>query len=263
LTLSAELVEARHGRRCVVAPTERDDAFSLEDGYAVGAEVAELWQEAGHQVAGIKIGLTNMSTWDRLGLSAPVWGPIYRESVLDAAKATPEAPVVFPLGPLAAARIEAEIILELSAELGPGAGPDTIADSIGWAALGFEFVDCHYAGWILRPPDLVADFCAHAGLVIGARAALNAAELLALDSLPVELASEGSLVCTGSGDRVAGGPLAAVAAVLAAPNAPVVPKGGVIATGALTGGAHPVGAAQDWHCAPGLGVLKPVCVRTR
>jgi 2-oxo-3-hexenedioate decarboxylase len=261
VTVAEELVEARRRRECVVAPTKRDNGFSLSDGYAVADEVAKLWQDAGHRVAGIKIGLTNTALWERLGITAPVWGPIYRDVLLDATAAGAD-PVVFPLGALTAPRIEAEIVVELSAELGPGADLDTIARSIAWAALGFEFVDCHYENWELQPPDLVADFCAHAGLVIGPPAVRTPAELLALDAFPIELHSDGSVVCTGSGDRVAGGPLRAIAAVLAAPDAPVLPAGALVMTGALTGGAHPVVAAQGWRIAPGRQSFAPVAVRT-
>lgn len=262
MTLAEELVEAREYRRYVTAPTKREGGFSLGDGYALAEEVAERWQAAGHRAAGIKIGLTNTSIWDRLGIDAPVWGPLYREHLTDATVATPGDPVSFSLAPLTAPRIEAEIVVELATGLGPGAGPDTIAGSIAWAALGFEFVDCHYEGWALQPPDLVADFCAHAGLVIGPPTALTPADLLALDTFPIELHADGSVVCSGSGDRVAGGPVRAIAAVLGAPHAPTLPAGALIATGALTGGAHPVVAAQHWHIAPGRPLVAPLSVRT-
>ena len=262
MTLAEELVEARERRHCVTPPTGRERAFSLGDGYAVAEEVARRWQAAGHRMAGIKIGLTNASIWDRLGIDAPVWGPLYSEHVLDATIASPDDPVSFPLAPLIAPRIEAEIVVELAAALGPGADPETIAASIAWAALGFEFVDCHYADWALTPPDLVADFCAHAGLVIGLPSVLTPDQLLTLDQVPVALHADGSVVCAGSGERVAGGPLHAIAAVLAAPHAPTLPAGALIATGALTGGAHPVVGAQHWHIEPGRPLFTPLSVRT-
>lgn len=263
MTVAEELVAAREGRGCVTAPTKRTDGFSLSDGYAVAEDVAKLWQDAGHRPAGIKIGLTNVSVWDRLGISAPVWGPIYRDTIIDATTRTPHDPATFAIAPLTAPRIEAEIVVELSAELGPGAGVDTIADSISWAALAFEFVDCHYENWALQPPDLVADFCAHAGMVIGPPAALSRAELLELDRFAIDLHMDGSTVCSGDGERVAGGPLRAIAAVLAAPHAPLLPAGTLIMTGALTGGAHPVVAEQEWLIAPGRQRLAPVSVRSR
>ena len=260
MTVAEELVDARLRRRYVAAPTTREQGFSLGDGYAVAEDVAKLWQAAGHEPAGIKIGLTNVPIWDRLGITAPVWGPIYRDTLLDAT--THDEPVPVALSALTAPRVEAEIVVQLSGELGPGAELDAIAASIGWAALGFEFVDCHYEGWALQPPDLVADFCAHAGLVIGAPAVLTPAELLALDTFPIELHSDGSVVAGGSGDRVAGGPLRAIAAVLSAPHAPVLPAGTLIMTGALTGGAHPIVGDQHWHIAPGRRQLAPVTART-
>ena len=55
---------------------------------------------------------------------------------------------------------------------------------------------------------------------------------------------------------------AQIAAVLAAPHAPVLPAGSLITTGALTGGAHPVVATQLWQIAPGRPLFAPVSVRT-
>jgi 2-keto-4-pentenoate hydratase len=69
-------------------------------------------------------------------------------------------------------------------------------------------------------------------------------------------------VSEGSGERVVGGPLRAIAAVLGTPFAPPLPAGALIATGALTGGAHAVVAAQHWQIAPVRSVLSPVAVRT-
>lgn len=262
MTVADELIAARERRHCVTPPTKRDRAFSLGDGYVVAEEVAKRWQGAGHRPAGIKIGLTNAAIWDRLGIEAPVWGPLYLEHLIDATIASPDDPVSFPLAELTAPRIEAEIVVELAAALSPGADLETIAASIAWAALGFEFVDCHYEGWALQPPDLVADFCAHAALVIGPPSVLTPAQLLALEAFAIELHSDGSVLCSGSGDLVAGGPLRAIAAVLAAPHAPTLPAGALIATGALTGGAHPVVPAQHWHIAPGRPLFTPLSVRT-
>ena len=263
MTVAEELIGARERRTCVTPPTTRDDSFSLSDGYAVADDVTKLWQAAGHRVAGIKIGLTNPAAWDRLHITAPVWGPIYRDTIVDATTRTPNDPVAFSLAALTAPRIEAEIVVELSADLGPGAAVDAIADSIGWAALAFEFVDCHYENWGLQPPDLVADFCAHAGMVIGPPSVLPRTELLELDRFAVDLHTDGSVMCSGEGARVAGGPLRAIAAVLAAPHAPILPSGSLIMTGALTGGAHPVVADQEWLIAPGRQTFAPVSVRSR
>lgn len=248
-----DLVDARRHRRVVTAPGRRGDVFSLADGYALGAEVARLWSAGGHVRSGVKVGLTYRHKWDALGISAPVWAPVYSDQVTDAGS--------FSMAPLVSPRVEAEVIVGLASDLGPGASSDEVAAAVGWAALGFEVVDCHYEGWSLTPPDLVADFGVHAGLVIGPARPLTVDELLGLAGLGITLIADGSPVAAGSGAEVVGGPMRAVAALLAAPHAPVLPAGSLVSTGALTGGAHPVSAGQTWRIEPEGGLLTGTAAR--
>jgi hypothetical protein len=88
----------------------------------------------------------------------------------------------------------------------------------GWAALGYEIVDCHYPGWALTPPDMVADFGCHAALVIGTRRRTTVEEVLALSDLTITLRCDGEDVATGSGTDVLGGPVDAVCAVAREPR---------------------------------------------
>ena len=75
-----------------------------------------------------------------------------------------------PLEGMTAPRIEPEVVFGLGTSVvgDEYAGRlDKLFECIEWVALGFEIVDCHYLNWEFTAADVVADFGAHAMLVIG------------------------------------------------------------------------------------------------
>jgi 2-keto-4-pentenoate hydratase len=238
--LAEELVRARDTRTTLTPPSKRIDGFTLANGYAVSAAVAARRTGAGRRrIVGQKIGLTYRAIWDRIGLEYPVWAPVYDDGIHQGADEISVAALLAP-------KIEIEVILGFGRPVPVGAQWEQIADAVGWAALGFEIVDCHYPGWALTPPDMVADFGCHAALVVGARRRVTTEDVLGLSDMKVTLQCDGEDVATGAGADVLGGPIEAVRAVLASPEASPVRVGDVIATGALTRGAHGSALGNCW-----------------
>jgi 2-keto-4-pentenoate hydratase len=238
--LAERLLRARDSRTTLEQPSSRTGGFTLADGYAVGAAIAARRTQAGQlRVAGKKIGLTYRPIWDRIGIDHPVWAPVYDDGIH-------EDPDEVSIADLVSPRLEVEVILCFDRPLPVGAGREQIAAAVSWAALGYEIVDCHYPGWGLTPPDMVADFGCHAALAVGTRRAITAREVLALADLQVTLECDGEVVATGGGADVLGGPADAVQAVLAGPHAAPVRAGDVITTGALTRGAHASAPGSCW-----------------
>lgn len=186
-TLADEIVAARDARSTVVAPSDRAGAFSLEEGYAVGAEVAARYVGRGWTPAGLKVGFTNTTVWTELGLNEPLWAPMYRETITEDGKLV--------LAEYLAPRIEPEVALFLNH------GRIT-----GWAP-AFEIVDAHFPDWRLTPADAVADAGLHARLVLGERRPLEGDEDPFGDS-EVTLMLDGKTVERGHCSDVLGGPLA-------------------------------------------------------
>ena len=234
------IVRARQEVSCLAAPVAREWGLSLSEAYVVAGAVGAEWSCAGHTANGIKIGFTAQVKWDLLDVTGPFWGTTYSNTTRDAGV----EPV--DLGPCVAPRLEAEIVLGLGRDLEPGATVDDVAHAVAWGALGFELVDCHVADWTVTAPDLVADFGGHAGLVVGPRTALTPDEVLGLSEVAIELGCYGMKPVHGQGEAVLGGPAQAVSVLLAGPDAPSVPAGSLVCTGALTGGAHPVAPGQSW-----------------
>ena len=236
--LVGELEAARATGELLTPPSQRYDAFSLADGFAVGRQLAERRVAAGSRTAGQKIGLTYRPVWERVGVTHPLWAPVYADGI------TTDG--TFDLKPLALPRLEIEVLFRLRAGLEPGADRRAVAAAVDEVALAFEIVDCHYPDWVCTPADIVADHGFHAGLVVGRPVTVTGDEIVALRDLAVVLTCDGERTADGSGHDVLGGPAEALVELLASPFAARLEPGDVVSTGALTRGSHPVAPGQHW-----------------
>ena len=237
-TLVGELEAARATGELLTPPSQRRDSFSLADGFVVGRRLAERRAAAGSRMAGQKIGLTYRPVWERVGVTHPLWAPVYADGI------TTDG--TFDLKPLALPRLEIEVLFRLRAGLEPGADRRAVAAAVDEVALAFEIVDCHYPDWVCTPADIVADHGFHAGLVVGRPVAVTGDEVVALRDLAVVLGCDGEPTADGSGHDVLGGPAEALVELLASPFAARLEPGDVVSTGALTRGSHPVAPGQRW-----------------
>jgi 2-oxo-3-hexenedioate decarboxylase len=240
--IAKDLELARENVTTIEPASRANPSFSFEDAYEVGRHIATIRQVSGSAVSGFKIGLTYLPTWERIGIDAPFWAPVYSEGV--------ERSGSLAVAGLASPRLEAEVIVGIRSPLVRSATVDDIESAIDWMALGFEIVDSHYPGWNASPPDLVADNGCHAGVRLGDQIGFDGRNPTELRDLCVELWCDSDLVATGRGTDVLGGPLESIARCLALPNAPRVGPGDIITTGSLTGRSHPVAAGQQWRIVP-------------
>jgi 2-keto-4-pentenoate hydratase len=235
--LALALVDARVSRGQIPQPSELHESFDLAEAYEVASSVSERWRGLGNHQRGIKIGLTYRPVWEKIGLSHPVWAPVYAADIADG-----ELSVSNYVAP----RIEPEVVLSLRSDLEPGATRTELAQAVEWATLGFEIVDCHYPGWRLTPPDLIADFGCHAGLALAEPMRIDV-QNSDLSRVEVGLVCDDDEVASGSGTAVLDGPLDCLFELLSARSAPNLCSGDLIATGSLTGRSHPVSAGQTWR----------------
>ena len=101
-------------------------------------------------------------------------------------------------------KIEPEIVFKMKAPLPAGNTEAAAAlETVEWLALGFEIIDCPYAGWKYQPADFVAACGLHAALVVGEPRPVTSANIPELvEQLPqftVRLSKDGQLVQEGSG----------------------------------------------------------------
>lgn len=189
-------------------------------------------------MVGRKLGFTNEAIWPELGLTEPIWAPVYDRTVK-------RSEGVHSLSGAVGARIELEVVLEVES---------VRPLRVGWAALGFEIVQCHYPEWKFRCADAVADFGLHRALHVGE----PSRETGSLEKLAVSLSRDGEPVASGAGKDVLGGPLRAldwlVELLDGEPHAPGLEPGEIVTTGTMTG-ALPVAPGETWEATVLSGAL--------
>lgn len=262
-TLAAELLRASD-TGALVEPLPSRRGVDLAAAYGIADELIALREARGERRVGWKIGFTNRTIWQRYGVHAPIWAPVWDTTLAgtDLAEAT------VSLAPLSQPRIEPEVVFGFRKAPAPDADADALLDCIDWVAHGFEIVHTHCAGWRFEhAADTVADFALHGRLVVGHRVGVRDWPTLGADlaALRIALNCDGVEVDTGHGANVLDGPLHALAAWQRAmahttPSWRVQP-GEVVTTGTLTD-AWPLAPGQRWHTNLSEPRLRPLALRT-
>jgi 2-keto-4-pentenoate hydratase len=249
--LAQELAAAYANQQPIaVPPSARDTGFGLADGYAVEAECARLKRLSGSTTVGRKVGYANKAMWRVLKLETLVWAHMYDDTVRYADRGDASLSVARMYSP----KIEPEIIFKLKRPLASdGAEPAAVLDAVEWLALGFEIIDCVYAGWTYQPADFVASFGLHAALIVGEPRRVEPAMISTLvDGLArftVRLMKDGELVEEGAGKNVLRSPARCLgelaAAIARQPTAEPLAAGELISSGTLTT-STPIAAGETW-----------------
>ncbi len=263
-----EIAAARAGRRQLAPFSGRIPEFGLDEAYRV-AGILACRRAARSPVVGRKIGFTNPALWEKAGLTRPVWGSMFAESVHHTGPggAPPEIPMEGAVEP----KIECEVVVVLGSAPKPGDRGAAAARHAAKIGLGFEVVDSPYPGWNMRPADAVAAGGIHHGLAVGpliavtdpaAAAAAMAALTVSMIRSPTYSPTRGKRqepVAEGAGRMVLGNPFDAVgvlAEMTAAQGIPLRP-GEILTTGTLT---PPLAAAagERYRAEAAGDVLPPV-----
>lgn len=228
---------------------EEIPGIGIAEAYAVGARIRALRRARGERMLGRKVGFTNKSTWERLGVSGPMWSFVYDTTVIWAG----ESGAVCDLAGMAEPKIEPEVMLGLGRAPEAGMDAATLLGCVDWVAPGFEVVQTVYPGWRMTGAEAVAAFGMHARLVVGPKQAVAGADWgAALTEFTVALKRGGEVVDRGRAANVLGGPLASLAALLVEiglyADAEPLGAGEIVSTGTLTAAA-PVAAGQTWSAA--------------
>ena len=230
------------------AQSSAEASLSMADAYAVAELTRQRRAARGERALGYKIGFTNRSIWDRYGVHAPIWGPVWDSTtqLLEGAQAHTS------LHRLVQPRLEPEVMFGFRSSPRRGMNEAELAACIEWVAHGFEIVHTHFADWRFAAADTVADFALHGRLFVGprvpiARFADPRAELAALK---VRMFCGDRLVDEGEGTVVLDGPLTALRvwfdAMAAQPHGWQVNPGDMVSPGTLTD-AWPLSPGQTWR----------------
>ena len=255
--LAASMLAAMDAGRDPV-PDVADSVPDLRAAQAFQDQINRLRLARGERPVGFKIGFTNRTIWERYGVFAPIWAPVWDTTVFS----IPGGPPSYDAGALARRlnrpRLEPEVVLGMRTI--PAAGDlGTIEQAIAWVAHGFELVQSPWPDWRFDARQAITSQSLHGALLVGPRRRVVDAGGLAaaLSALEIDLWSDDGRVAHGQGRDVLDGPLhalghwlASVAAMAGAPAefpSAVVPTAGMLfTTGTLTD-AQPVVSGAHWQ----------------
>ncbi len=229
-------------------PSAAAAGFSMADAYAVAELNRQRRVARGERALGYKIGFTNRSIWDRYGVHAPIWGPVWDSTVqlFDGAQGATS------LRRLSQPRLEPEVMFGFRSSPRRGMNEAELTGCIEWVTHGFEIVQTHFADWRFAAADTVADFALHGRLFVGPRVPIErfADPRAELAALKLRLLCEDRVVDEGEGTVVLDGPLTAlrlwIDAMDAQPHGWQVHPGDIVSTGTLTD-AWPLSPGQTWR----------------
>ena len=264
--IAEEIIAARAARGRLAPFTGRVPGFGLDEAYQVAGIVA-CRRAARSPVTGRKIGFTNPALWEKAGLTHPVWGNMFEETVTRTASGggTPAIAMAGSVEP----KIECEVVVVLRSVPERGARGAAVARHVAEIGLGFEIVDSPYPGWNMRPADAVAAGGIHHGLAVGplvpvtdpeGTAAAMAALTVSMTRAPAADAAAAEPVADGAGRMVLGNPLDAVGVLveMAADQGSPLAAGEIVTTGSLTP-PLPAAAGEAYRAEAG-GTLPPATV---
>ena len=248
MTLARRLLAASDAAALTTLPTAEDPAFDLDAAFAVGEELRQLRMARGEKPVGYKIGFTNRGIWQRYGVHAPIWGPVWDSTVqwLDGEVAH------VSLARFSQPRLEPEVVFGFARTPSAGMGLAELQGCLDWVAHGFEIVHTHFEGWRFAAADTMADFALHGRLIVGPRVPVHGWPTLAqgLAALRLELHGDGGLKEAGQGAIVLDGPLHALRlwVDLMAQHTSwwTIQPGDVVTTGTITD-AWPLLPGQAWR----------------
>lgn len=246
--LAEELLAAYDAGTRVPLFSTRPEGLTLPDAYAAADALRRRRLRRGERPLGWKIGFTNRSIWARYRVHAPIWGPVWDNTVIQlhgSEHSTSLAGLVQP-------RIEPEIVFGFARPPQAGMGVADLVACLDWVAHGFEIVHTHFDDWRFAAPDTVADFALHGRLFIGPRVPVQRFEDLRGDlaRLQVALRRDDIEVDRGEGRIVLDGPLDALRTWVDAMQQQTpqwrIAAGDVVTTGTITD-AWPMAPGERWQ----------------
>jgi 2-oxo-3-hexenedioate decarboxylase len=238
--IARELLHAHaSGQILPVPPSSRDAGFDLPMAYAVEAELVRLRRASGRTTVGRKVGFANKALWRVLRLDTLVWAHMYDDTVHYANDNVASLSLKHTCCP----KIEPEIVFKMKRPVSPGDfEPPALLEAVEWLALGFEIIDCIFAGEKFQPADFVAAFGFHSALVVGEPRRIEPEIIPTLiDQLPrfkVRLLKDEQLVEEGSGKNSLRSPVLClgelVSAISRQPSEAPLAAGELVSSGTLT-----------------------------
>jgi len=201
-TCARDLVEARRSLTVLDPSSGSGRPTSLNEGYAIQRVATQQWDD---EIAGWKVGATAREIQKLFGISECIYGPVFEKTVF-------RSPAHLSSAQFHHRMLESEFAFQFCKDLPPRQRPydrEEIIDAVDALFPSFEIVSPRFPRLTIDDiPQLVADFCANGGAVLGT--ACSEWKACDLAAHRVELWIGGSLRQAGSGASVIGDPLNAL-----------------------------------------------------
>lgn len=257
-----QLLDAR-ARSQLIPPLTSSSGLTVDDSYDVVRSIMDIRIAQGERMVGRKIGFTNRKIWSRYGVEAPIWTPIFDETV----RFTEDNRGIQSLTGAVQPRIGPELVFCLGDTPAANATMEALAECIEWMAHAFEIVICPFPEWKFEMADSIAAFGLHGSLIVGEPKMLSSSSRRhldqVLDSAALSLSCGDELRTAGFASDVLGGPLHALWHLHRLLNTQTqfspLKAGEIITTGTWTD-VCPIKAGETWTSAfsgvslPGLTV---------
>lgn len=177
--------------------------LQVDDAYAIQKQNIDLQVAQGARIVGSKIGLTSQAVQRQIGVDQPDYGLL-----LDNMEYAEGLPI--PMSRLQQPKIEAEIAFILGRDLdSPRPTLTEVIQAIDYVVPAFEIVGSRIRDWNIKLIDTIADNASSSGYVLGTP--LRRLEGLDLRNCAMTIiASDGTVLSTGTGAACLGNPLNAV-----------------------------------------------------
>jgi 2-keto-4-pentenoate hydratase len=193
------IVEARKTLSVLEDLSGATQVTTLEDAYRIQSAVTERWDD---RIAGWKVGATAKQVQNLFGVSEPAYGPVFEKTVF-------QSPARVPARGFHHLMLETEFAFRFGNDLPSRPTPysrNEILEAIDVLIPAFEIVSPRFNGLTVdRFPQVVADFCANGGAILGAHVE-NWREI-DLPAHAVKLFMGGALRQEGQGAAVLGDPI--------------------------------------------------------
>jgi 2-keto-4-pentenoate hydratase len=152
VSLLTRVQDARMSRKTTTSQAEAV-GVGLEGAYRIQAALGE-----NRELKGYKFGLISPAKQAQMGISAPIYGRVYAEMLLESPVHTSQ--FIQP-------RIEPELAVVLRADLPEQVSPEAARLAIAGIFLGVDFLDSIWEGYHFSIAEVVADNASGGGFLLG------------------------------------------------------------------------------------------------
>jgi len=218
-------LDAAAAERNAVDPLLNGFDATLDDAYAIQRASIAKRHARGEKPIGVKLGFTSRAKMVQMGVDSLIWGLLTDAMLYAEAGEIDLADFIHP-------RAEPELCFLTKRDIDR---PLTLLEAAGYlegVAPAIEIIDSRYRNFRFSLPDVIADNCSSAGLVVGNFRSMSAD----LVNRGVLVRVNGRVVQMGSTAAILGNPLRSVvqATALASRAGMVLPAGSLIMAGAAT-----------------------------